>query len=274
MDKHTVRQLARLSGVSVRTLHYYDEIGLLKPASVGANGYRYYGTSELLRLQQIMLHRELGLPLATIAALLDSSESSRVDRLQHYRQELVQRIAHHHELIETVDRTIASLEGEGSVDISRLYKGFSAEKQAEYEEWIVNHHGKDNCSRESIRENIEHSRKHVSGFSKQDIATRMQRLATIEAALAGHCRKGMPAADPALAPLLEGHREWVAGMWGRPCSPDAYSGLADLYESHPDFRARYEQLAPGFSDYLPTAMRAYSRSLSASTSSGSSSTVG
>src|SRR5438128_657244 len=136
MDRFTVKQLARVSGVSIRTLHYYDEIGLLKPAEVGANGYRYYGRDELLRLQQILLHRELGLPLESIAALLDTTDGDRIVRLREYRRQLVQRIADQHELIATVDGTIASLEGENRMDAGNLYKGFSAEKQAEYEEWI------------------------------------------------------------------------------------------------------------------------------------------
>jgi DNA-binding transcriptional MerR regulator len=262
MKPYTVKQVARLSGVSVRTLHHYDDIGLLKPAEVGANGYRYYGRDELLRLQQILLHRELGLPLTSIAALLDTSDQDRLTRLRGYREQLVQRIAHHHELIATVDRTIASLEGEDPMKAGNLYKGFSAEKQAEYEEWIVNRYAKDDRSRENLRDSVTRSRKHVGAFSKEEIAARMQLLASLEDQLAGHCRRGTPAGDAALKPLLDSHRDWVAGMWGRPCSPGAYAGLADLYESHPDFRARYELLAPGLADYLPTAMRAYSRTVS------------
>lgn len=262
MPAYTVQRLARASGVSVRTLHYYDEIGLLKPAEVGANGYRYYGRSELLRLQQILLHRELGLPLDTIAALLDSSDGDRIERLRGYREQLAQRIAHHHELIATVDRTIASLQGERTMEPKNLYKGFSAAKQAEYEKWIVNRYASDERSRDSLKADMQCSRKHVAGFTPEDIAARTQVLARLETALAGHCRNGTPAADAALTPLLAEHREWVAGMWGKPCSPGAYAGLADLYESHPDFRARYELLAPGLADYLPTAMRAYSRTVS------------
>jgi MerR family transcriptional regulator, thiopeptide resistance regulator len=262
MSTYTVKRLARASGVSVRTLHYYDEIGLLKPAEVGANGYRYYGRNELLRLQQILLHRELGLPLSSIAALLDSSDRDRIERLRDYRGQLAQRIAHHHELIATVDRTIASLQGEHTMEPKNLYKGFSAEKQAEYEEWIVNRYASDERSESNLRADMERSRKHVAGFRPEDIAAQMQMLATLEAAFAGHCRNSTPAGDAALTPLLAQHREWVAGMWGKPCSPGAYAGLADLYESHPDFRARYELLAPGLADYLPTAMRAYSRTVS------------
>ena len=71
MKTYTVAELARLAGISVRTLHHYDEIGLLKPAFTGQNRYRYYGRDELLRLQQILVYRELDIPLGDIAALLD-----------------------------------------------------------------------------------------------------------------------------------------------------------------------------------------------------------
>ena len=77
MGDYTVKQVAKLSGVSIRTLHHYDEIGLLKPARVGANGYRYYGREELLRLQQILLHRELGFALEDIRRVLGAPEFQR-----------------------------------------------------------------------------------------------------------------------------------------------------------------------------------------------------
>jgi DNA-binding transcriptional MerR regulator len=262
MATYTVKQLARLSGVSVRALHYYDEIGLLRPASVGANGYRYYGQEELLRLQQILLHRELGLPLEAIAALLDSGEHSRIERLREHRQHLLQRTDHYRELIVTIDRTIAALEGEQVMNANTLYKGFSPEKQSEYEDWVIKRYTSDERSRQNLRDDMDRRRKHMQGFSQQEIQALTQVLAKIEAALAEHCRMQTPVGDPALDALLAQHREWVTGMWGKHCSPGAYAGLADLYESHPDFRQRYEQLAEGLSDYLPAAMRAYSRTVS------------
>lgn len=98
---HTVNELAKLSGVTVRTLHYYDAVGLLKPSHVGANGYRYHGRHELLRLQQIMFFRELGMPLAEIGQILDEPGFDQVDALNHHRMKLVQslrenRTAHRH----------------------------------------------------------------------------------------------------------------------------------------------------------------------------------
>ncbi|HSQ96745.1 MAG TPA: MerR family transcriptional regulator [Croceibacterium sp.] len=94
MVTYTVKQLARLSGVSARTLHQYDEIGLLKPAFTGENRYRYYGREELLRLQDILFHRELGVPLADIARLLEAKDRDRLAILAEHRAILAERVKH------------------------------------------------------------------------------------------------------------------------------------------------------------------------------------
>src|SRR5881275_446631 len=109
----TVSEVAKLSGVSVRTLHHYDEVGLLKPACVGANGYRYYGKDELLRLQQILFHRELGFPLDEIARVLDAPDFDRVAALKAHRARLEAEAARFGALIRTIDQTLAALEGDG-----------------------------------------------------------------------------------------------------------------------------------------------------------------
>src|SRR6516164_6191659 len=97
-DSYTVSQLAALSGISVRALHHCDEIGLLKPASVGLNGYRYYGREELLRLQQILFHRELGLSLDEIRRAIDTPGFDRAAALRDQRQKLTGEIARLREL--------------------------------------------------------------------------------------------------------------------------------------------------------------------------------
>src|SRR3954471_14610911 len=116
MSRYTVKQLARLSGVSVRTLHHYDEIGLLKPAFLGENRYRYYGREELLRLQDILFHRELGVPLQEIGKLLANDGRDRLAMLSHHRELLAQRLERSRQLLTTIDRTIAELNGEGTMD--------------------------------------------------------------------------------------------------------------------------------------------------------------
>ncbi len=251
MKDLTVKQLAAISGVTVRALHHYDEIGLLKPASIGANGYRYYGRKELMRLQRILFHRELGVPLNEISDLLDTEGDDQIGALLRHRERLVAEQARFSQLIITIDRTVAELKGEDTMTNADLYKGFSTEKQAEYEAWLIERYG------ERIRENVERSRKAVAKMTEAERDAQMQELKSLEQGLAEGLRRGVAPESSALDPLLERHRAWVGQMWDRPCTLEAYGGLADLYLSHPDFRARYESVEPGFTDYLTTAMKAY-----------------
>ncbi len=251
MKQYTVKALARLSGISVRTLHHYDEIGLLKPAFTDANRYRYYGRDELLRLQQILFHRELGLPLQEIARLLDTPDPDRIAALGAQRAHLEREAQRFRRLIRTIDRTIAELKGDRVMKDSEIYQGFTPEKQAEYETWLVGRYGSDMKSR------IADSKVAYAGMGKDGQAAAMAELADFEAAMVEGMRRGVPAGSPALDLLVARQRDWVATMWGRPCPPAAIAGLADLHLSHPDFVRRYQALAPGFSDYHAAAMKAW-----------------
>ena len=145
MRHYTVSQLAELSGISVRTLHHYDEIGLLAPAFVGENGYRYYGEEELLRLQQILLHREFGFPLREIGAILDDPAFDRIAALEAHRVRLELEAERYRRLVRTIDRTIAELKGPVTRGVTMkhadLYEGFAPGKQAEYERWLIERYG-------------------------------------------------------------------------------------------------------------------------------------
>jgi MerR family transcriptional regulator, thiopeptide resistance regulator len=248
----TVAQLAAVSGVTVRTLHHYDEIGLLKPSTVGANGYRYYGRAEALRLQRILFHRELGVPLAAIAELLDLEGEDQVAILTQHREKLAAERERYRILIDTIDHTIAELKGEELMENAQLYRGFSPEKQAGYEAWLIEQYG------EPMRESIEHSRQSYAELSAAQKAALGREVHDVEQGLAGALRQGIDPASAAVGALIGRHRAWVAAMWGRPCSPQSYAGLADLYLSHPDFVARYERIEKGFAEYLADAMRRHS----------------
>jgi DNA-binding transcriptional MerR regulator len=250
MSTYTVKQLARLSGVSIRTLHHYDEIGLLKPAFTGENRYRYYGREELLRLQDILFHRELGVPLKDIARLLEN-ERDRVDVLNEHRAALADRVKRSRQLLRTIDRTIAELTGEETVKDKDLYRGFAPEKQAEYEDWLVDRFGGD------MRERIDDSRKAFTALGNDGMAARLAEGEAASLALAEAFKAGAAPDDPANDPLLARHHAWIAGMWNRTCPPEAYAGLADLYLEHPDFRANFEKQGEGFTDWLVAAMKAY-----------------
>jgi MerR family transcriptional regulator, thiopeptide resistance regulator len=255
MKMLTVKQVARLSGVSVRALHHYDEIGLLKPARTGPNRYRYYGQEELLRLQQILIHRELDIPLSEIAAILDAPGFDRLKTLRQQRERLEAEAKRYAQLVKTIDRTIASLKGDRVMKNAELYKGISSATQAEYEDWLVQKYGGD------MPERIAVSKKKYADLSEADKERLGTELKEVEAAWVEAMEKGIAADARALDPLLGRYRDWVAFMWDKPCPPEAFAGLADLHLSHPDFVSRYETLAPGFSEYHAAAMKAYAKRL-------------
>ena len=249
MKDLTVKQLAAISGVTVRTLHHYDEIGLLRPASVGSNGYRFYGRRELLRLQRILFHRELGVPLSAIAELLDLDDDDQIGVLLQHRAKLAADRDRYSLLIQTLDRTIADLKGETTMANADLYKGFSPERQAGYEAWLIERYG------EPMRASLERSRKSYADLSPAERETLGKEIYEVEQALADGLRTGVDPASDAIDQLVTRHRAWVGCMWGRPCPVERYAGLADLYLAHPDFVARYEQIEPGFAEYLARAMK-------------------
>ena len=157
-----------MSGVSVRTLHHFDEVGLLKPACVGANGYRYYGRDELLRLQQILFHRELGFALDEIGKVLDAPDFDRKQALRAHRERLAADARRYRRLVRTIDETLAALEGETSMDEKGIYAGFDfdPEKQAAREARLVERFG------EGAKPAIERSLELLAKTSPADLQAR------------------------------------------------------------------------------------------------------
>lgn len=252
---YAVGELAKLSGVTIRTLHHYDAIGLLAPASIGENGYRQYGRDELLRLQQILFHRELGLSLSDIAAVLDAPAFDRLAALQRQRDSVLARADRDRRLLETIDRTIADLHGDLTMSDRNLFHGFEPEKQAEYEAHIIARYGRE------ARRHIEVGRRRMAEMTPEEMQAHMVELASIEADLAKAVEAGVAPDDPLLDPVLTRHHAWVGASWASPPSGDAYAGLGELYASHPDFIARYEAMQPGLAAWLKEAMAAFARRL-------------
>lgn len=253
MTNYTVSEVATMAGISVRTLHHYHEIGLLCPAYVSENKYRYYGRDELLRLQQILIHRELGIPLAEIRIILDAPGFDRLTALRSQRQRIAQELARSAKMLKTIDRTIAGLERDFAMKDADLYSGIVDPKnQAEHEAWLEEKYGPD------IEGHLKASRRKMENLTQAERDAMMSELKDIEQQLANKLREGVPAEARALDPLIERHRVWVASSWGRECPPAVYGRLADNYE-HPDFQARYESIEEGFSKYLCAAMRSWAK---------------
>src|ERR1041384_2532523 len=122
---YTVKQVAAISLVSVRTLHFYDETGLLKPAYHGANGYRFYEEPQLLTLQQILFYRELGLELKQIKEILGRADFEKIAALKSHRKVLEENLTKTRSLLETIDKTIQHLKGTKKMSPGEMFVGFS-----------------------------------------------------------------------------------------------------------------------------------------------------
>lgn len=256
IEEYGIGQLAQLSGVSVRTLHHYDAIGLLKPKHTAPNGYRRYGRAELLRLQEILFYRAIDMPLADIAAVLDRTDD-RLARLSRHRERLSAKARRTATMLDTLDRTIAHLKGRHEMSNEDLYRPFKQEKQAEYENWLV-----ENGAPE-MKQRIEMSKAAIA-LLPNGMDGAMDRLHDIETRLVKAKTDGVDAQSAGLATLLEDHRSLIGQFWGSECTAEGFAGMADLYGSHPDFIARYERLESGFSKWLPKAMRAHAKRLAQS----------
>ena len=251
MKLYTVKQVAKLSGVTVRALHHYDQVGLLKPAQVGENGYRYYGREELLRLQQILFHRELEFPLEAIAEVLSQPDFDRMEALKDHRTKLADKAQRYRKLLKTLDRTLAALQGDEDMTDKDLYQGFAPKKQAEYEAYLTDRFG------QPARATIEADKAAKKSWSKGDGEGSNAENEAVEAGLAKALADGLPADSEAVRALIRRHHAWVANHWRRRPEREAYIGLGQLYLDHPDFRARYDARQAGLTEYLAEAMRAF-----------------
>ena len=251
MSVYTVKQMARLSGVSVRALHHYDAIGLLKPRAVGANGYRYYDRQDLLRLQQILFHRALETPLKDIQAALDDPRFDLAAALRAQRIRLAAEAERYAQLVTVVDRTLANLEGDETMDDKMLFEGFDTKKQAEHEVWLVERYG------DEAAERIADARAGMKTWGKKDWSHFQEEAKAIEHDLAKALKQGLPVDSDPVTAIMRRHWAWVGRSWNREPTPDAFKGLGHLYLENPEFTARYEAIAPGLTEYLAEAMRVF-----------------
>lgn len=246
----SIAEVARMSGVTSRTLRHYDEIGLLPPAWIGSNGYRYYEEADLLRLQQILLMRELDLGLREIQAVLDS-QVDRVAVLREHHQRLLRERDRLETLVRTVGRTIAELEAgkeeKGMAKINRpenLFEGFEhtrPEVDAEV--------------RERWPQAWEQSRQAAATMTADDMEGWQREVTAQMIRIAEFMVAGTPVTDPAVQAEMDAHYRGVCRFW----TPDAaaYKGLGQHYVDTPEFRANYDKIAEGLADYQRDAMVVY-----------------
>lgn len=253
MSPYTVKQMAKLSGVSVRALHHYDALGLLRPSSVGGNGYRYYSREDLLRLQQILFYRELETPLRDIQTALDDPDFDAAVALRGHRARLAAEAERYDRLVQMIDQTLETLNGDETMDDKTMFLGFSREKQAAHEAWLIETHGGD------MPERIAQSQAGTKDWTTRDGVAFQEEAKAIEYDMARALTQGLPADSEVVRKIMQRHWNWVAKAWNRRPEPAAFAGLGQMYLDVPEFTARYEAVTPGLTEYLAEAMRVFAR---------------
>ena len=241
---YTVKEFAKLAGVSVRTLHYYDELGLLKPESVGANGYRHYGDASVLKLQQILFYRELDLSLEEIKAILDSPDFNVLDALHAHREALQGRVRRLERLIRTIDTTVRQLEGRKTMNPKGIFEGFSEQEQEKYAKEAEQMYDPETVNASN------HQWKAYPPAEKERILAEGR-------GIINDLAKAMPqgASAPRVQAVIARWHRHLQYFWSP--DDDQLLGLADLYKDDPRFKSNYETVAPGLAGFMRQAVKVY-----------------
>ena len=248
---YTVKKLAKISGVSVRTLHWYDEIGLLKPAYHRINGYRCYEEEQVLLLQQILFFRELGFPLKDIKKVVLSNDFNKLKALCAHKRILEDNISRHQQLIETIDKTILHLRGSRKMKDKEFYSGFDPAKQKEYEQYLVKYHG-------TVAEDlILESKKNTKEWDKKDWEGIKREGDSIYQAVTYCMEQDLGPRSNEVQAEIEKHYQMIERFYK--ATKDVYSGLAQLYCEHPDFRKYFDKFHPKLAECIAEAMRVYAQ---------------
>ncbi len=245
MTKYSVKQLSQLAGVSIRTLHHYDRIGLLKPAERSESRYRYYGREELLKLQQILFYKELDFPLKEIREIFENPDFDLLTALQFHQDQLKKRAGRIERLLTTIQKTIHQLKNQHDMMTDReLYEGFDQDKVEDMRNEVVQRWGE-----KSLLE-TEHKLRSLGkdGFKalKAQGEAVNRRLADLMDQAPHDVRVQQAVAD---------HHEVLNQYYQ--VSEERYRCLGQMYTEDERFRAYYDQYREGLADFLLKAITVY-----------------
>jgi len=244
MNEYSVSKVSQFSGVSIRTLHHYDKIGLLKPKRRAESNYRYYGKDELYRLQQILFYRELGFQLKEIKLILDDPQFDHLRALKFQRIQILKQRDRLRELLSTIDKTIKNLEEEREMNENELYQGFPKEQ---IEAW--NKEVDENYDEEIVAE----SKRNVQAMSAKEgfeVKQEMENIAREMSLLLG-----TQVSDDRVVNLMQ--RQHRANEQFYTTSAEMFKGLGEMYVSDARFTQYYDKYAPGTAVFMRDAMVFY-----------------
>lgn len=248
--EYTVQKLGSLAGVSTRTLRYYDEIGILKPARINSSGYRIYGQAEVDHLQQILFYRELGISLDNIKEIVTAPSFNGAAALREHREKLLEKKEQLEMLIANVDKTIAVTEGRMNMSNKEKFEGFKKkmidENEKKYGKEIREKYGNEtvNKSNAKLQNMTQKQHDEVTALAEKVTQT-----------LAEAFKTGDPAGELAQE-AADLHKQWLSYYWNE-YSKEAHAGLAQMYVDDERFTAYYDKEQPGTAEFLRDAIHIY-----------------
>lgn len=248
--EYTIQKLGQLAGISTRTLRYYDEIGLLKPARVNSSGYRIYGAAQVDQLQQIMFYRELGFSLEWIRQVITDPSFDRIAALKQHRRQLLDRRQQLDLLIANVDYTIAEAEGRLRMTDPEKFTGFKqqlvTENEQKYGTEIRKKYGDQTIDQANskLMNMSQEQYDRVKALEDEVISTLLEAYQT-----------GDPSSELAQR-AADLHKQWLTCYWDS-YSKEAHAGVAQMYVADERFRVYYDQHQPGLAQFLRDAIDVY-----------------
>jgi DNA-binding transcriptional MerR regulator len=249
--EYTIQKLAQMAGVSTRTLRYYDEIGILKPARINSSGYRIYGQSEVDRLQQILFYRELSMSLEKIKEIVTAPSFDGAQALREHHEKLLAKREQLDLLISNVEKTIALSEGRIiTMTDKEKFEGFKQklvnDNEAKYGKEIRQKYGD---------EMVNKSNQRLKGMTQEQCDEVTKLAAAVTETLNAAFLTGDPAGELAQK-AADLHRRWLCYYWDS-YTKEAHAGVAQMYVDDPRFTAYYDEKQPGTAEFFRDAILIY-----------------
>ena len=248
--EYTVNKLSKMSGVSSRTLRYYDEIELLKPIRIAESGYRMYGQKELDTLQQILFYRELGFPLEDIKGILYAADFDKEKAFHCHLAELNKKRERLDVLINNVTKSMAAMKGELTMADDEKFEGFKQTLINENEE----KHGAEIRAKYGDA-SMDASNARIKGLSKWQYDEGERFRVAYEEKLKSALETGDPLSETARE-ACDLHRQWLL-VFNPNYSKEYHKGLGEIYVADERFKAHYDKIAPGCAEFLRDAINIY-----------------
>ncbi|WP_018349061.1 MerR family transcriptional regulator [Longispora albida] len=244
---YAVGQVAKFAGITVRTLHHYDEIGLLSPSGRTSAGYRRYSDADLGRLQQILFYRELGFPLDEIAVILSDPGIDPAGHLRRQRELLLGRAGKIQEMVASIELALEAEHMGINLTPEERFEVFGDHDPDQYADEVKQRWGNTDAYKESARR--------TSSYTKADWEAIKSEGESINSRLVLAMRQGLPADDPQVCDLAEEHRQHIS-RWYYECAYEIHRGLAVMYVEDPRFTTNIDQAGEGLAVYLRDAILA------------------